>query len=97
MSPGPLLAAHVAVDPSTARKRLVALRVATPASWRAIVREALDVAVAAGKGKPEAAQLLGVGRRTLYDWIDGDEELRAYVATLQLPAEGGRGHRPKGV
>lgn len=95
MTPGPLLLAHVALDPPTASRRLTALRIAHPPAWRSIVREGLDAASAAGVGKPEAAQLLGVGRRTLYDWIDGDEELRAHVAALALPTEGGRGHRRK--
>lgn len=90
---GPLLASHVAVDPSTARRRLIALRVADPKAWRAIVLEALELAAAAGAGKPEAAALLGVGRRTLYSWVDEDEELRARTAALPLPTEGGRGHR----
>lgn len=56
----------------------------------AIVREVLDVAAKAGVGKPEMVGLLGVGQRTLYDWIDGDEELRAHVASLPLPTEAAR-------
>lgn len=93
VTPGPLLAAHVAVDPGTARRRLTALRIVDRGAWRTIVREALDAAAAAGVGKPEAAALLGVGRRTLYDWVDSDEELRAHVASLALPTQGGPGHR----
>lgn len=93
MTPGPLLGAHLAVDPTTARARLIALRVAMPSAWRAIVLEALTAAVAAGGGKPEAAHLLGVSRRTLYAWIDDDPELPAEVARLALPTEGGAGHR----
>lgn len=90
---GPLLAAHIAADPSTARRRLIALRVADPSAWRAIVLEALQAAAAAGAGKPEAAERLGVGRRTLYTWVDDDAELRGRASTLALPTEGGRGHR----
>lgn len=95
MTPGPLLTSHVAVNPSTAPRRLIALRVADPAVWRSIVLEALGQAAAAGAGKPEAAALLGVGRRTLYSWVDDDEELRTRVAALPLPTEGGRGHRSR--
>ncbi len=73
----------------------MALRIADPPAWRAIVREALSAAAAESLGKPETAAMLGVGRRTLYEWIDGDEELRAHVTSLSLPTEGGRGHRRK--
>lgn len=93
MKPGPLLAVHVALDPTTARRRLVALRIVDPPAWRAIVREALSAASAACVGKPEAAKLLGVGRRTLYDWIDDDAELSAYAESLALPTQGSPGHR----
>lgn len=95
MTPGPLLTAHIAVNPNTAPRRLIALRIADPAAWRSIVLEALGLAAAAGAGKPEAAALLGVGRRTLYSWVDDDEELRTRAAALPLPTEGGRGHRAR--
>lgn len=95
ISAGPLFAAHIATDPPTARARLIALRIATPTAWRAIVAETMRAAAAAGAGKPEAAALLGVSERGLYKWIDEDDELTALAQSLALPGPGGRGHRPR--
>lgn len=98
MSPGPLLEAHVAQAPASARGRLIALRLAVPEVWRAIVDETLRRASAAGEGKTEAATALGVSRRALYGWIAADEQLRALNASLSWPPEGRGGHRaPKSV
>lgn len=72
--------------PAPTDRVLSALRIADPAAWRAKVRAALR----AEGSVPGAAATLGVGRATLFRWVNDDPALREGIDLPDKP-----GPRPK--
>jgi len=60
---------------------LTALRIVDPAAWRMKVREALR----AEGTIPGAAAVLGIGRSTLFRWVDEDPALREGITLPDRP------------
>lgn len=67
--------------PESSNRVLSALRIADPPAWRAKVRDALR----AEGTVPGAAKVLGVGRTTLFRWLDAEPALREGIDLPDKP------------